>query len=88
MADMVAFGNRLGTGGAGDIDRGVDAGTGVLGGIGVFAGSAIVATWGNKTSLELKKLGSEQVMRLVGQSRQCLYEETRKIAFKRRARSR
>jgi len=38
----VAFGVRLGTGGAGEVDRGVEAGTGVLGGMGVFVGSAIV----------------------------------------------
>ena len=41
IVNMVAFGVRLGTGGAGDMERGVDAGTGVLGGIGVFVGSAI-----------------------------------------------
>lgn len=39
---IVAFGVRLGTGGAGEVDRGVEAGTGVLGGMGVFVGSAIV----------------------------------------------
>ena len=44
IVDMVAFGVRLGTGGAGDKDLGVVAGTGVLGGIGVFVGSAI-AIW-------------------------------------------
>jgi hypothetical protein len=33
---------RLGIGGAGEVERGVDAGTGVLGGHGVFVGSAIV----------------------------------------------
>jgi hypothetical protein len=38
---MVAFGDRCGRGGAGDVERGVDAGTGVLAGIGVFTGSAI-----------------------------------------------
>lgn len=37
-----ALGVRLGRGGrTGDRDRGVEAGTGVLGGIGVFVGSAI-----------------------------------------------
>ena len=36
------FAARFGIGGAGDAERGVDAGTGVLGGIGVFVGSAIV----------------------------------------------
>jgi len=41
MVAMVASGVRLGTGGAGDAERGVDAGTGVLGGIGVFVGSAM-----------------------------------------------
>jgi hypothetical protein len=41
IVNMVAFGVRLGTGGAGDMERGVDAGTGVLGGIGVFVGSAM-----------------------------------------------
>lgn len=41
-----AFGARLGAGcgGAGDDERGVEAGTGVLAGIGVFVGSAIVPT--------------------------------------------
>jgi hypothetical protein len=41
---MVASGVKLEMGGAGDVERGVDAGTGVLGGIGVFVGSAIVMT--------------------------------------------
>jgi hypothetical protein len=36
------FWARPGMGGAGDVERGVDAGTGVLGGIGVLVGSAIV----------------------------------------------
>jgi hypothetical protein len=40
---VVASGVRLGMGGAGDEDRGVDAGTGVLGGYGVFVGSAMLA---------------------------------------------
>lgn len=40
---MFASGVRLGTGGAGEDDRGVEAGTGVLGGYGVFVGSAMLA---------------------------------------------
>ena len=40
---VVAFGVRLGMGRTGEADRGVDAGTGVLGGIGVFVGSAMVS---------------------------------------------
>ena len=38
---MAALGVEFGSGGVGDDDRGVDAGTGVLGGIGVFVGSAM-----------------------------------------------
>lgn len=42
---IVALGVRLGIGGAGDEDRGVDAGTGVLGGYGVFVGSAMAVVF-------------------------------------------
>ncbi len=42
-AAKAALGVELGRGGVGDVDRGVDAGTGVLGGIGVFVGSAMAA---------------------------------------------
>jgi hypothetical protein len=42
IAVAAASGLKLGMGGAGDEDRGVDAGTGVLGGYGVFVGSAML----------------------------------------------
>ena len=52
IVNMVAFGVRLGTGGAGDMDRGVDAGTGVLGGIGVLVGSAMAVEQSGRSELE------------------------------------
>ena len=37
--------SMAGTGGAGDVERGVVEGTGVLGGIGVLVGSAMALMW-------------------------------------------
>lgn len=44
--EAVASGPAFGMGGAGDADRGVEAGTGVLGGYGVLFGSAMFASAG------------------------------------------
>jgi hypothetical protein len=58
IVEAAASGLKLGMGGAGDEDRGVEAGTGVLGGYGVFVGSAMFLR-GRQDGSKLEMVGQQ-----------------------------